>query len=126
MTRNPYSLRAPISEAAYVAARPFPAAARADFALVADRSAPKKAPPPNFALFAGAAAPAGATPAGYALVADTRAIIANPWSKRALYVAIAIAFLLHLAVLAPFVLRLAPVFPNPRASWAWRTARPST
>ena len=113
MTRNPYSLRAPISEAAYGAARPFPAAARADFALVADRSAPKKAPPPNFALFASAAAPAGATPAGYALVADTRAIIANPWSKRALYVAIAIAFLLHLAVLAPFVLRLAPGLSEP-------------
>ena len=81
---------APISEAAYGAARPFLAAARADFALVADRSPPKKAPPPNFALFASAAAPGGATPAGYALVADTRAIIANPWSKRALYVAIAI------------------------------------
>jgi periplasmic protein TonB len=113
LTRNPYSLRAPISEAAYGAARPFPAAARADFALVADRSAPKKAPPPNFALFASAAAPAGATPAGYALVADTRAIIANPWSKRALYVAIAIAFLLHLAVLAPFVLRLAPGLSEP-------------
>jgi protein TonB len=108
LTRNLYSLRAPISEAAYGAARTFPAGARADFALVADRSAPKKAPPPNFALFASAVAPAGATPAGYALVADKRAIIANPWSKRALYAAIAIAFLLHLAVLTPFVLRPAP------------------
>jgi protein TonB len=81
--------------------------------LVADRSVPKKAPPPNFALFASAAAPAGGTLAGYALVADKRAIIANPWSKRALYVAIAIAFLLHLAVLTPFVLRPAAGVSDP-------------
>jgi len=41
-------------------------------------------------------------------VAESRPIIANPWSKRTLYAAIAVAFLLHLAVLTPFVVRPAP------------------
>ncbi len=76
--------------------------------MVADRSAPKKAPPPNFALFADAAAPSGATPPGYALIADRRQILTNAWSKRAVYAAIAVAFLLHLLVLVPFLVRPAP------------------
>ena len=76
--------------------------------MVADRSAPKKAPPTDFALFADAAAPVGATPPDYALVADKRPFIANAWSKRALYAAIAVAFLLHLLVLVPFLVRPAP------------------
>ena len=113
MSDNIYSLRAPISETGYRAARTFPAgAARADFALVADRSAPKKAPPPSFDLFADASVPAGATPPGYALIADHRQILANAWSKRALYAAIAAAFLLHLAVLTPFLVRPAPSAPD--------------
>ena len=52
--------------------------------------------------------PAGAAPPGYALVADRRQIITNAWSKRAVYVAIAVAFLLHLVVLVPFLVRPAP------------------
>jgi len=107
LTSTIYSLRTPIAETDR-ATRAYPAGARADFALVADRSFPKKAPPPSFALFADAAVPAGATPADYALVADRRQIITNAWSKRALYAAIAAAFLLHLAVLVPFMVRPAP------------------
>ena len=108
MTSNLYSLRSPIAETARGAARTFPAGGRSDFALVADRSAPKKAPPPNLALFASTAAPAGATPPGFTLVADKRPLIANAWGKRALYAAIAVAFLLHLLVLVPFLVRPAP------------------
>ncbi len=112
MSNNIYSLRTPISEAGYSGARFFPAGARADFALVADRSVPRKAPPPSFALFANTAVPAGAAPPQFALVADKRPITANPWSKRALYIALAAAFLLHLAVLAPFMIRPAPSAPD--------------
>ena len=76
--------------------------------LVADRSLPKRAPPPGLALFTSAAAPTGEAPAGYKLIAEARLVAANPWSKRALYIALAAAFLLHLAVLTPFMLRPAP------------------
>ncbi len=112
MTSTIYSLRAPISEAGYKAARTSPAGERADFILVADRSAPKKAPPPSLDLFADASFPAGATPPGYALIADRRQILTNAWSKRAVYAAIAAAFLLHLAILTPFLVRPAPSAPD--------------
>jgi TonB family protein len=112
LTSNLYSLRAPISEAGYSAARTFPGGELGGLALVADRSIPKKAPPPNLALFANAGVPAGAAPPGFVLVADERAIIANPWSKRALYIALAVALLLHLMVLTPFMLRPAPDLSN--------------
>ncbi len=112
MSNSIYNLRTPLLEAGYNAARIFPAGVRVDFALVADRSVPRKTPPPNFALFASTAVPAGAAPPEFALVADTRPITANPWSKRALYAAIAAAFLLHLAVLTPFMIRPAPSAPD--------------
>ena len=112
MSNTIYNLRTPLSKTGYGAARVFSAGARADFALVADRSVPRKAPPPNFALSANAAAPAGAAPPEFALVADRRPVTANPWSKRALYVAIAAAFLLHLALLTPFMIRPAPSAPD--------------
>ncbi len=112
MSNTIYNLRTPLSKTGYRAAGTFPADARADFALVADRSVPRKAPPPNFALFANAAVPAGAAPPEFALVADRRPVTANPWSKRALYVAIAAAFLLHLALLTPFMIRPAPSAPD--------------
>ena len=112
MRNHIYSLRRPFSEAAYSAAGVFPAGGRADFVLVADRSVPRKASPQNYALFADAAIPAGAAPSGYALVADKRLITAGAWSKRALYGALAVAFLLHLAVLTPFLLRPAPALPD--------------
>ena len=108
LTSTVYSLRSPIAETARTAAGTYPAGGRGDFVLVADRSAPKKAPSPNFALFADAAAPAGAAPPGFALIADRRQILTNAWSKRAVYVAIAVAFLLHLLVLVPFLVRPAP------------------
>ncbi len=112
MSNTIYNLRTPLSKTGYGAARVFSAGARADFALVADRSVPRKAPPPNFALSANAAAPAGAAPPEFALVADRRPVTANPWSKRALYVAIGAAFLLHLALLTPFLIRPAPSAPD--------------
>jgi protein TonB len=112
LSNHIYSLRAPISETAYGAARVFPAGGRAGFALVADRSVPRKAPPPKFTLFANTAVPAGAAPPEFALVADRRPIAANPWSRRALYAALVAAFLLHLAVLAPFMIRPAPSAPD--------------
>ena len=47
-------------------------------------------------------------PPGYSLIADRRQILTSAWSKRALYAAIAVAFLLHLLVLVPFLVRPAP------------------
>ena len=90
------------------AAGTFSPGAAGPFALVADRSQPRKAPPPNFALLADSHVPTGAVPAGFSLIADERLTPARVWSQRAIYIALAIAFLLHLAVLTPFMLKPAP------------------
>ena len=89
-------------------ARAFTPGGGGGFALVADRSLPKKAPPPGLELFISATIPTGDAPAGYTLFPDAPLVAASPWSKRALFVALAVALLLHLAVLTPFLLRPAP------------------
>jgi periplasmic protein TonB len=79
---------------------------RRDFALFADRSAPVAPPPAKYALFAEAAIPSSPAPVSLALVAGVKAVMpAERWSKRAFYAALAIALLLHLSFLTPFVLR---------------------
>ncbi len=112
MTRTIHNVRAPASKASFRTARPFPAGARADFALVADRSVLKKAPPPNLVLVADAAVPSGNAPPDFALVAERRQIFATRWPKRAFYAAIVAAVFLHLAALTPFMLRPAPPPPE--------------
>lgn len=108
MSTNTYSLCTPKSETDRGAARAFAPGGGGGFALVADRSLPKDAPPRSLELFTSTKAPTGDAPAGYTLFADARLVVASPWSKRALYIALAVALLLHLAVLTPFMLRPAP------------------
>jgi protein TonB len=116
LVNNVHSFRKPISEAGHGAVRAFQAGARPDFALIADRAAPRREGPAKVALFAKAAVPTGAPPPGFGLVADVRTFTARAWPKRALYLAIAAALTLHLAVLTPFLVRppaLAPLLEKP-------------
>ncbi len=115
MVNNVHSLRKPISGTGPSTARAFQAGARRDFALVADRAAPRREAPAQVALFAKAAVPTGAPPPGFALVAEARTFAASAWPRRALWLAAAAALTLHLAVLAPFVLRLPAFAPSPDA-----------
>ncbi len=110
MVNTIQSLRKPISGAGHGAARAFQAGARRDFALFADRAVPRKEAPATVTLFAKTAVPTGAPPPGFALIAEVRSFTAMAWPRRALYIAIAAALTLHLAVLTPFLLRPAPVF----------------
>ncbi len=82
-----------------------------DFALFADRSEPAPWGPARYTLRTNAAVPRGAAPPGYVLFADARAFRpAKFWSRRALYaaIALALALILLLAILAPFLMRPAP------------------
>jgi periplasmic protein TonB len=76
------------------------------FALFADRSAPLDPAPAKYALAAGAAIPAGPAPLGFALFAGVKANApADRWSMRFFYAALAIALIIHLSFLAPFLLK---------------------
>ena len=111
MVNNVHSLRKPISEAGHGAARALQAGTRRDFALFADRAKPRTEGPAKVALFAKAALSTGAPPPGFALVAEVRTFTARAWPKRALYLAIAAALTLHLAVLTPFLVPLPALAP---------------
>ncbi|MFZ1107169.1 MAG: TonB family protein [Rhodomicrobium sp.] len=106
MRKNAHSHFISYAEADRAAAGLRQPAGRRDFALFADRSAPVTAAPAKYALFAEAAIPAGPAPAGFALIAGVKAAMPSDlWSRRAFHAALAIALLLHLSFLAPFVLR---------------------
>src|SRR5271157_1999811 len=62
--------------------------------------------PTRHALFASAASKGGKAPAGFVLFAEAPALLTPAQSKRALYAGIAVALILHVALLMPMIARL--------------------